>query len=717
MADFVGLLKRTIDAQSNATPELRLRIYDRARETVEKKLSSSNVSTELIELQRRIVEKAIDEVEEFYRETEETQAESLLRDTKSLAETTGSVQSPPVTHRVPAHLRKNGFPEKELFLKPDVSAIPVESSEGDEQDQQLQPTSLGAVFALPDNADREEQFSEIPADGPLSADSVFSLGDKPEFVDSAFPPALEALSVEADMGEESFQPRELFSINTDLAQGEAETAYDDEAPIPLEEDVHAQAAEDVAFGIPRISDVAADPVLGDEDEYQSAPDFLIDDEDEAEGTAQLYPDDGIVSNGAFKEPVLSSLVLPADAGKRAVKAVVQKPAFVPETPAAMKTAAMQKAPPSAQNMPVRAKSAVADRLPEHVKPQKPKPERAGREMRVIPPVPERQKPGSNEKNDDFQLVANIFSQAAIREKKRSGKKRLLTAGGIIVAILCIVAAIVWFLTGFLRQEERTPVASESDGEIISANHSQAKRSAKITNRLMPNGQETNPGSAEGQGIPGGGMSETIASRPVSQAAEAVFYEARTSLLPETLEKGSVKWSLLQEKTKDSKEEMAIRGDVSIPGKDMMLRMTIRHNTDPSIPATYLIELIFIVPENFDGGAVDRVGQLLFKASEQSTGQELHGTVPFRIDDNFFILAMNAPKPFLSRNLNIMRQLPWMKLNIAYKNGRVGEFSLAKGEEGDAIFKQVLDEKRIEGENPETGTPPIPSEKAAVRLQQ
>lgn len=710
MADFVGLLKRTIDAQSNATPELRLRIYDRARETVEKKLGSSNVSAELIELQRRVVEKAIDEVEEFYRETEEAQAGSSLRDPEPFVETAEPVQSASVAHRAPADLQKNGFPEKELLLKPEVSAAPVENSEVDEQEQ----TSPGAVFALPDNTDREEQFSEIPADDHLSADSVFSLGDRPEFVDSAFPPALEALSVEADRGEESSEPHELFSIDMDSAQDEAETAHDDAVHIPLEEDVPNDAADDAAFEIPRISDAAADPVMDNEDDYQSAPDFLVNDEDETEGTAQLYPDDGIASNGVLKEPVLSP---PVDAGKRAVKAVAQKPAFVPEASAAIKTAAVQKAPPIAQNAPVRAKSAVADKLPEHVKPQKPQPERAGREVRIPPAVPERQKTESNEKSDDFRLVANIFSQAAIREKKRSGKKRLLTAGGIIVAILCIVAAIIWFLTGFLRQEERAPIASASDGETVSASHSQAERSVKITNRLMPDGQETNPGPAEGQGVPGGGMSETTASRPVSQAAEAIFYEARTSLLPETLEKGSVKWSLLQEKAKDGKEEMAIRGDVSIPGKDMMLRMTIRHNTDPSIPATYLVELIFIVPENFDGGAVDRVGQLLFKASEQSTGQELHGTVPFRIDDNFFILAMNAPKPFLSRNLNIMRQLPWMKLNIAYKNGRVGEFSLAKGEEGDAIFKQVLDEKRIESENPETDTSPVPPEKTAIQPQQ
>jgi len=72
MADFVGLLKKTIDAQNNATPELRQRIYERARETVEKKLAASNVAPEIIELQRRIVEKAIHEVEELCREADQS---------------------------------------------------------------------------------------------------------------------------------------------------------------------------------------------------------------------------------------------------------------------------------------------------------------------------------------------------------------------------------------------------------------------------------------------------------------------------------------------------------------------------------------------------------------------------------------------------------------------------------------------------------------------
>ncbi|RCK99963.1 MAG: hypothetical protein JSC189_001313 [Candidatus Tokpelaia sp. JSC189] len=653
MADFVGLLKRAIDAQSNVTSELRLRIYDRARETVKKKLSSSNVSAELIELQLRVIEKAINEVEEFYR----------------------GAENAPLVQYASTEFQKNSFPEKEAFLKPEPSTAAVEIYETNGDDRQSQEASSGAMFTLPQNINSKEKFRKIPTVSSINGFS-FNGNDSTTFL-----PVLEALSMEADRDEKALESEKLLSPQLDLAQDQTETVCNDEGYIFLEKDMPDRLIQDIMSEPLPISDMASDPIIDDEKVYQSAPDFLIANEDSTQETAQFYRGENTISNHVLEEPIISSIGLPVDTGKRAIKAVAQKPAFVPEAFPALKTVAAQKSLRVTQNVLAEASPAVADRLPEYVKPKERLPKRPQRVVSITPTGSERHKSLSNEKSDDFPLVADIFSQAVIREKKRFSRNQLLAGSGIIVAVLCIIVAIVWFLIGFLQQEEQ-----------VSVNHSQVEPVAKITNRLMQDGQETDPGPIEGHGVLDSGISQTITSGPISEIAEAVFYESGTSLLPEILEKGSVRWSLLREKTKKGREEMAIRGDVTIPGKDMMLRMIIRRNTNLSISAAYLIELIFNIPENFEGGAVDRVSQLLFKTSEQSIGQELYGTVPFRIDDNFFILAIDAPEPFLSRNLNIMRQLSWIKLNIAYKNGRIGEFSLAKGEEGDAIFKQVLDEK-------------------------
>lgn len=723
MEDFVGLLKRTIDAQSNATSELRQRIYERARETVEKKLAASNVAPEIVELQRRIVEKAISEVEELsleadksvklFLEEQESEEDRLKRDLQAASAEPFAAEA---DHDTPAR------PEEELaqepsFLKYAASvagpedAVVDDAGVGGAEDEQRDPVSghretlRDAIFALPENADTRAMPASVPADEELPAGPSSPADDRLDFVDSAFPFALEALSVDSASREvfsvfeedRGHAGRPLFDMDVEPEEEESgssidekgvslgrELLYDDETRPPFE-----------PFDAPETlpSDKRG---LQNGGEGLSVPDLLLDAEEPEH--IPFYPD----PDDAGPDVVKASFAEELSADIKMQQQVMEPTAVVDEAGVAEETEALQQALQAAKG---RASSPPAVLEQEFAEVEKPArcAEIGNTIAPLSPAIGERvQKPAVRksaipEKNDDFSLVTGIFAQAAIREKKRSGKKRLLAAGGIIIAILCIIAAIVWFLTGFLRKEKL-----EALNTVLGNSHSEnvikEERRAKVTQRLLPDGQEANPGPAEAQEAPGEGTSKTVASPPMAQtAAEAVFHEASTALLPEITEKGTVKWALLRERAEDGREEAAIRGDVSIPGKDMMLRMTIRRNHDATIPAAYLIELIFVVPENFDGGAVDRIGPLLFKASEQSAGQELQGTVPFRIDDNFFVLAMNAPQPFLNRNLSIMRQLPWMKLDIAYKNGRIGEFSIAKGDAGDAIFKRVLDES-AQGEN-------------------
>ncbi|AQS41015.1 MAG: Hypothetical protein BHV28_02930 [Candidatus Tokpelaia hoelldobleri] len=453
MADFVGLLKKTIDAQKNATPELRARIYLRTRQTVEKKLFESKVAPEVAEMQRRIIEKAIREVEAFY----------LLAETQA-------------------------------------------------KQQMLQ-------MALADQGD---------------------------------------------------------------AGGVAPPAQDVTAFLQAQEDNRMQAA------------IPAVPATG------------------------------------------------APAGR------VDKKAGLP--PLAIE------------------------------------------EKRLAVESP----------NGDFDLVSDIFGQAAKREQQRSGNKRLARAGAIIAVIAVISLVSVWFLTGFLQQVEETqPVALEDSRDIpLPPEGAVEVPEEKMTQRLLPDGREVDPGVADGADGPVAsidGNANQATAAAIVPVAEALFYEGRTETESETSQTGKVEWSILNSVSEEGEPDMAIRGEVQIPDRDMKLLITIRRNTDVSMPAAVLAELVFVVPDDFDGGAVDQIGQLMFKPAEQSRQQDLQGTVmPHRLNENFFLVTINAPRPMMEYNLNIMRQLQWLKLYVQYSSGRYGEFSLAKGEGGDAIFKQVIDSWRAKG---------------------
>src|SRR5207302_9434426 len=118
--------------------------------------------------------------------------------------------------------------------------------------------------------------------------------------------------------------------------------------------------------------------------------------------------------------------------------------------------------------------------------------------------------------------------------------------------------------------------------------------------------------------------------PVPAGHQAICSAERTSTAQRSAAPGSIVWSLLQESPGgDRPPEPAIRAEATIPGKDIQLRMTIRRNTDQTLPASHIIEMIFLTPEGFDGGGVDDILRIAMKSSEQDAGSPLIG-IPAKI---------------------------------------------------------------------------------------
>jgi|GEM_PF-1570257 len=296
-------------------------------------------------------------------------------------------------------------------------------------------------------------------------------------------------------------------------------------------------------------------------------------------------------------------------------------------------------------------------------------------------------------------AASIFAQSALREKKRSGKKRLITGGAIILAVLVILGGIVWFLKDYAKSDghKSAPVTAAA-----TAAPAQKTNADKVSQRLTADGQEVNAAPAKPQEAApqtaadnSASVSQAIKEASLTSKGDVLFRESKTALMPATQANGAVNWSVLHEKT-DSGTDTILRANLSVPERDMVMRMTIRPNHDKTIPAVYLAELMFIVPENFEGQAVDKISPIMFKPTQTSSPQELMDAHIYKINDNFFVMTMNSPvqgggiNPKLQRNIALMEQLPWLTMNVAYKNGRIAEFNFSKGDNGDAVFKQFFD---------------------------
>lgn len=246
---------------------------------------------------------------------------------------------------------------------------------------------------------------------------------------------------------------------------------------------------------------------------------------------------------------------------------------------------------------------------------------------------------------------------------------------------------------------------------------------KFTQRLTPEGTEIDAGPADGGATIGEGTSVSTLTQPpgidpsvpapdgqvapdgataqpaqsedvdsgsaVAVAQKAIFYEERTTASEGSAEPGTTVWSLVQESPgADLPPEPAIRAQVSVPDKDVQLRMTIRRNADESLPASHIIEMIFLTPENFQGGGIENILRIALKGSEQEAGNPLIG-IPVKIADGFFLVALNDSKAETEANLTLLRRQSWIDVPVVYKSGRRALFTMEKGVPGDKVFEEAL----------------------------
>jgi hypothetical protein len=247
----------------------------------------------------------------------------------------------------------------------------------------------------------------------------------------------------------------------------------------------------------------------------------------------------------------------------------------------------------------------------------------------------------------------------------------------------------------------------------------AEEMVKFTQRLTADGQEVDAGPAGGEASIGEGTSlasatqieETPAAQPASaasaggqQAAErpaaeaapavpvgqrAIFYEERTNVAQGSAETGTTVWSLVQESPGgDLPPEPAIRAEVTVPAKDIQLRMTIRRNGDKTLPASHIVEMIFLTSGTFEGGGVDNVLRIALKNSEAAPGSPLIG-IPAKIADGYFLVALSDGPADRETNTQLLLRQSWIDIPIVYRSGRRALVTMEKGVPGDRVFQEAL----------------------------
>lgn len=258
-----------------------------------------------------------------------------------------------------------------------------------------------------------------------------------------------------------------------------------------------------------------------------------------------------------------------------------------------------------------------------------------------------------------------------------------------------------------------PAAAEPEAGAPAAEEIAAL--SKFTQRLLTDGTEVDEGPGPGDGT-GEGQSvaqlnappatpaEVAASAPAAEATpsaapadaaalagEKMFlYEERVGQTAPTAIEGAVSWSLQREAGANGVQEPVVQGRVNIPGRGLTALITFKRNTDTSLPASHLVEVVFAVPPGFEGGAIDSVQRIAMKQTEQDRGDALIA-VPAKITDDFHMIALNDFPDARATNLELLRSRNWMDIPLAYRNGRRALMTLQKGDAGMRAFNDAIRE--------------------------
>jgi len=148
--------------------------------------------------------------------------------------------------------------------------------------------------------------------------------------------------------------------------------------------------------------------------------------------------------------------------------------------------------------------------------------------------------------------------------------------------------------------------------------------------------------------------------------------------------GTVDWS----KGTDELGQPTLVGKANIPARNLSVELLIRRNSDPSLPASHLMEINFTVPDTFIGGSIAGLPGVLLKNEELVQGAPLVGASA-RVVGNSFLFALSATPEDNTANTTLLTSRKWMDLALIYASGKRAIITLEKDAAAQALFTEVF----------------------------
>ena len=185
-----------------------------------------------------------------------------------------------------------------------------------------------------------------------------------------------------------------------------------------------------------------------------------------------------------------------------------------------------------------------------------------------------------------------------------------------------------------------------------------------------------------------------AAQPAAPGAPAV---SRAALLMETpgdpqkpkVVVGTATWSLIPATGQNQAAGPAVQADIDIPDAKMRATVTIRKNTDASLPATHTIDLRFSFADGAEIKGFKDMALPQMRRDDTPTGDALSG-VRVKINDDYFLVGLTRSDADTAHNLEMLSTRNWLDFPLLFNDDHIAKLTFEKGATGQSVIAQAIE---------------------------
>ena len=134
-------------------------------------------------------------------------------------------------------------------------------------------------------------------------------------------------------------------------------------------------------------------------------------------------------------------------------------------------------------------------------------------------------------------------------------------------------------------------------------------------------------------------------------------------------RGSIAWRTATESPGPGQPaEIVVKADITVPDRGMSVAWTLRRDTDPASPASYLIDIVFKLTADFPAELIVDVAGVLMKSGEMVRGIPLAG-LSVKVTDTRFLIGLSSEPADRDRNIHLLKEQAWFDIPIVYADKR------------------------------------------------